>query len=330
MMNDTKVTVIIPAYNVEQYIKKCIKSILNQTYKNLEVIVVDDGSTDNTPAILDDISITDGRMNVIHCTNNGVSAARNTAIELATGNYLTFVDGDDYLESDYIEYMVGVINTYDSDFLISKNCYVKKGELQTVENIENINSDDAIALLLSPRIVVGCWNKFYKRSFLVENNLLFSTKLKYGEGLHFISRCADKAKIITVTEHKGYYYRRNNAYSATTDFKMDKIQNGELALKMIRRDVPLKSDKSKSMMFLHRCMYYAGATTRLRCSKEYESNKAYFKKWLKYNRDRIYKVLLNPYISSYRKALLLVNCISPYWLGRMDIIRRSRIVKSSI
>ena len=329
-MNRIKVSVIIPAYNVEQYIEKCVRSIINQTYSNLEIIVIDDGSTDKTSCLLDQLAVTDARLHVVHTVNSGVSEARNTGIDISTGDYLTFVDGDDYLEEDYIEYMVSILKSHKSDFCISKNSYIKKGDIQIKDKIEDITSDEAIALLLSPRIVVGCWNKFYKRSFLIDNNLRFSNKLKYGEGLHFITRCAAKAGSITTTEHKGYYYRRNNASSATTEFNMDKTLNGLLALKMIRSDVPLNNTKSKSMMLLHQCMYYAGATSRLRNSNEYMDNTIIYKRWLTYNRKHIISIILNEYIPIYRKTLLVFNCISPLVLGKLDIIRRKRIVNNSI
>ena len=103
------VSIIIPAYNVEKYIEKCLSSILEQTYTNIEVVVVDDGSTDKTGQLIDSVTQQDSRVHVIHKKNAGVSAARNSGIEMSTGEYLVFVDGDDCIAHDYVEYMLSLI-----------------------------------------------------------------------------------------------------------------------------------------------------------------------------------------------------------------------------
>ena len=102
-MENKKVSIIIPAYNIADYITKCIHSIQNQTYQNLEIVVVDDGSADATPEILDELAQTEPRMTVIHKQNEGVSVARNTGIEIATGEYIFFFDGDDFMEPETVE-----------------------------------------------------------------------------------------------------------------------------------------------------------------------------------------------------------------------------------
>lgn len=100
------VSVIIPVYNSEKYTEKCICSLLGQTYRNLELLIIDDGSTDQSGAILDRLAGEDTRIRLIHQKNAGVAAARNRGIDLATGTYLTFVDGDDYVAPDYISLVV--------------------------------------------------------------------------------------------------------------------------------------------------------------------------------------------------------------------------------
>lgn len=101
-----KVSVIVPIYNVEKYLKKCIKSIIGQTYENIEIILVEDGSPDNSSEICDEFAKMDKRIKVIHKKNEGVSAARNSGLDVATGDYVCFVDGDDYVMPDYVEYML--------------------------------------------------------------------------------------------------------------------------------------------------------------------------------------------------------------------------------
>ena len=100
---DELISVILPVYNVQQYLEKCIESVVNQTYKNLEIILIDDGSTDMSGKICDEFAEKDGRIKVIHSKNGGVSAARNIGLDIATGEYIGFVDSDDWIESQMYE-----------------------------------------------------------------------------------------------------------------------------------------------------------------------------------------------------------------------------------
>ena len=108
-MNNSLITIIIPVYNIEKYLRKCIESVIEQTYKNIEIILVDDGSMDNSGEICDQYKEKDSRILVIHKRNGGLSDARNSAIDIAKGKYLFFLDGDDYIEKDSIEYLYNII-----------------------------------------------------------------------------------------------------------------------------------------------------------------------------------------------------------------------------
>lgn len=109
-MEEKLVSVIVPVYNVEKYLKRCIDSILNQSYSNLEIILVDDGSTDNSGKIVDEYGNLDKRIRVIHQKNQGLSAARNTGLEIMHGEYVTFIDSDDYVTNDYVSYLYKLIS----------------------------------------------------------------------------------------------------------------------------------------------------------------------------------------------------------------------------
>ncbi len=115
MNENPLISVIIPVYNIEPYIERCLRSVIAQTYKNLEIIVVDDGSTDNGGRICDKIATEDSRIKVIHQTNNGLSAARNTGIKESHGEYIGFVDGDDFIDSDMYEYLYALISDNHAD-----------------------------------------------------------------------------------------------------------------------------------------------------------------------------------------------------------------------
>lgn len=330
-INNPLVSIVIPAYNVENYISQCINSCVKQSICQIEIIVVDDGSTDSTGEILEEWSQKDSRIKIIHQDNGGVSVARNSGIDNSSGDYITFVDGDDFLATDYIAYMLQLIQKDDSDFGISLNCYTKNGEKQVRQEEYNvIKPEEAVTLLLSPRIIVGCWNKIYKRNFIDREQLRFSTDLFYGEGLSFITSVAQKSNHVAVGNRKTYYYRRNNQTSATTKFKIESIYNGERSIERIEENLLFHTEPIQHMLLLHRSMYYIGAIVKL---EEYGMVKKYYndyKRWLSFIRKHIYQILRYREISIYRKLLLTGGCISPRIMTCLNIARKRKISSSSV
>ncbi len=331
LKKEPTVTVVIPAYNVEAYIEKCVKSVLEQTYKCLEIIIIDDGSTDSTATLIDELADKNELIYVLHKKNSGVSAARNDGIELAKGDYIVFIDGDDWVAPDFISYMISLVRKSNAEFGLSINCFTKKNEPQTQQEFTKLYSPvEGTALLLSPTVIVGCWNKIYKREMLINQNIRFSTQLFYGEGLNFIINVAQKSNQIAVGNRKVYYYRRNNALSATTKFNIESVYNGEKALDIIESNLIERSEELNYMMLLHRSMYNIGAIVKIiNNNKKNEYRKDYVR-WLNFNRKNIKKIVKSKYISVYRKMLLLGGCISPKIIAFLDIIRRKRIVDSSV
>ena len=112
MNENPKISVILPVYNVEKYLRQCLDSVINQTYKNLEIILVNDGSTDNSGKICEEYALNDERIKVIHKENGGISSARNAAIDIAKGQYITFIDSDDDVELDYIDYLYDILKKF--------------------------------------------------------------------------------------------------------------------------------------------------------------------------------------------------------------------------
>lgn len=135
-----KISVIVPVYNVEKYIHKCVDSIINQTYENLEIILVDDGSPDNCGKICDEYSKKDNRIRVIHKENGGLSSARNAGLDIATGEYIGFVDSDDYIATDMYEKLYECIQKEKSDMAICNFLYVDESYLP----IEHLNIDTSL------------------------------------------------------------------------------------------------------------------------------------------------------------------------------------------
>lgn len=331
MDNTPLISIIIPAFNVGNYISKCIKSIIGQDYTNLEIIIVDDGSSDKTGEIIDDFARCDNRIVVIHKENEGVSVARNVGIDKASGEYIVFVDGDDYLSKEAITYMLYVVGKTYCDFCISENCYTKTQEQQIEkDDISILTPEETVALLLSPRVIVGCWNKIYKKTFLKDNHIRFSTNLFFGEGLNFIVNCAQASSNVGVGQRKVYYYRRNNELSATSKFNIEKLRNGEQALKKIKDSIHIKSNLIDHMYSLHVSLFCLGAMTRLINNKARDKYNEDYTRWKKELNIRKKDVLQCSEISLYRKILILSGCILPGLIAKLDNLRRKKIVNSSI
>ena len=332
-MNNPVVSFIIPSYNFATHITHCVYSILDQTLSEIEVIVVNDGSTDNTKAILDELAQKDNRVRPINKDNEGVSKARNTGLLAANGEYVAFVDADDYLASDYADYMVRMAKQSGSEFCLSLDAFTRKGEENVAGQIDSnmiLSPEDATALLLSPRIIVGCWNKLFKRKWLINNNLFFTSDLFYGEGLQFITAAAQKASTVCVGNRKVYYYRRNNYASATTRFNIEKMYNGLLSLDRIKDGIIKPSQSIDVMWKLHRALFCMGAIVRI---ESFDKKKEYiedYKEWLDYIRKETPMLLMKKQVPFYRKCLLLGTCISPKLMALLDIKRRKDIANKSV
>lgn len=331
MNGELLVSVIVPAYNVERYIETCIDSILKQDYVNVEVIAVDDGATDKTPQILNKIALQEKQVKVIHKKNEGVSAARNTGLEAANGTYIIFIDGDDYIATDCVSYMVGLIESANADFAFSKKCFTMKEESQTSKcTVDIVTPEEATAILISPDVIVGCWNKIYKKSFLDENNIRFRTDLYYGEGLNFITTVAQRASTVVVGNKKVYFYRRNNEQSATAVFNIQKIYNGEKSIDIIENNLIVHSDRVNAMLMLHRSNFYIGAVVKIVEHKKKKDFQNEYRQWLKYVRCHWVTLAKRKDVSAYRKLLLLCGCVSPQCLAKLDLARRKKIVENSV
>lgn len=243
MFNDNNylVSVIAPIYNVENYVSKCIQSICDQSYQNIEIILVDDESTDSSGRIADEFSERDNRITVIHKENGGVSSARNAGIEAAKGDYVCFIDGDDFVASDYVEYMLNIALKYDAQLAIVPmvlGTFNQKQE-QHYEDYE-ISSEKALEKLLCYRIREGCYSKLFRKD-LLEKNLRFSNKLVMGEGFTFNSIAIQKADTLAIGTKKVYYYRRDNIASATSKFNKSRFENGLYALDVIRDNIKYRT-----------------------------------------------------------------------------------------
>lgn len=207
-MKKKLISVIVPVYNVEDYINKCIHSLVNQTYRSLEIILVDDGSTDSSGKICDMWSKKDKRIIVKHKKNGGVSSARNEGIKIATGDYIAFVDSDDYVDKDMYDFLVLNLEKNAADVSICSSYDVINGKAvhNKLENI-NIVMNNVQALLNIYKIGYygnGLCNKLFKRK-TIENNL-FPVGIKNGEEILVLFKALKNSKKIVYQSIPKYYY----------------------------------------------------------------------------------------------------------------------------
>ncbi len=204
-MNTPHISIIIPVYNAEHQIGRCIKSILSQTYIDWEMILINDGSTDGTAEILDKYALTDNRIRIIHKANGGVSSARNAGIDSATGDYLTFVDADDHISPDYLEKMA---NASPADIVI---CGFKNSGSQPFVpreiNTDSTSDPKVIAELVNiPYYLDTPWCKLFKLDIINRFGLRFNENMKLSEDTLFSYQYIAKCKTIRTVADSLYFY----------------------------------------------------------------------------------------------------------------------------
>lgn len=218
-MENNIISVIIPVYNVKQYIERCIDSILNQTYKNIEIIIVDDGSTDGCDEICNMYAEKDKRIKVVHIKNSGVSNARNVGLRLAKGKYITFVDADDYIAKTYIEEMYKLCREEQCDIgiigIIENNELTKKTSTSGESTNMLLTAEDALKEMLNEKYYYGSvWGKIYKTN--IWKNTYFNENTEIGEDMEVLYKLFLKSNKVNVNTNKRlYYYTKNRNDSAT-------------------------------------------------------------------------------------------------------------------
>lgn len=218
---DSLISIIVPVYNVEKYLEKCINSIINQTYKNLNIILINDGSTDNSGKICDEFKSKDSRIKVIHKENGGLSDARNAGLKIANGEYIGFVDSDDYIAPDMFETLYNLTQKYDAEISIvsfyeiynTKTIGVRDSrQLQQMNKIEAIKE-----LLLDSKIQSYAWNKLFKKNLF--ENLKFPTDKNFEDIATTLLLFEKANKIVLFEDPKYYYLRRDDSIVGVRNYK---------------------------------------------------------------------------------------------------------------
>lgn len=310
-----KISVIIPVYNVEKYLEKCIQSVINQTIKNLEIILVDDGSTDLSGKICDEYSKKDKRIKVIHKENGGLSDARNAGLNIESGEYIVFVDSDDYIEYNMIENLYKCIKKYNADIVCcGKYLEDEDGNIIKILNKTEeycINGENAIKkMLLREEIDNTAWDKMYKKE--VFENIRFPYG-KYYEDIEPTYKAFKKSSKIAHTSTVDYHYLIRKGSIINSKFT-EKQLDSLIFINNIRKDV---KKEYPQYIEISDALYYLDLSSNLqkiKNSPNYEENRQIYRKLKKEYNSYIIKILTNKYITLYKKIMCICIYFNMYYL----------------
>lgn len=321
---EDKITVIVPVYNVEKYLQRCISSIIAQTYENLEIFLIDDGSTDSSGDICDEYAQQDGRITVVHKENAGQAIARNIALDRASGDWIAFLDSDDWIEPDMYKTLLQLAKQTDSDIA---TCKIKKhldnGEcLPSAEDtgrIEVLSTHDAIAdLLHQKRIRFEVWNKLWKREVLTgvrfkENQLC--------EEVYFDRKAFLRAERIAFIDKSLHNYVVGRPGSTASSFKLKRMtvfeEFEDFANDLIARNLGDLADIIKCISTRFSVNFYVEAE-QSRVDKEVKA--ALVKQFNRYYRE----IRKSAFLTKKEKVMFSVFSKSPKLFFKLFMIKNGK------
>lgn len=283
-----KISVIVPIYNSEKYLNKCLDSIINQTYGNLEIILINDGSKDNSKKICEDYAKNDSRIIIIDQENCGPAKTRNCGLKIASGEYISFVDSDDYIDKTMYEKLVKRIIKDQSDIAICKHVEVINEKIKHMKynyELPVIYSDNIIKLFLKGNTVNAyLWNKIYKRELFKKTEFI---NIKMLEDLDIMYRLLKKCKKISFINNELYYYRCDNVNSLSKTYSKQMIDGYCYALNRMYKDLCLNFLVNNEVNFNKVIMYIPLFTSiahspYLKSDSTFENIYLDFKKAFKY------------------------------------------------
>lgn len=313
-----EISVIVSVYNCEKYIRRCIESILNQTFEDLELLIIDDGSTDESGRICDEFKLKDSRVKVIHERNSGVSIARNVGINIAKGKFIGFVDGDDYLAPDMYESLYKNLQENNADIAICgiMNCFLKELPNGSVKEERALQSNICGKGILSGRqafsealkskiFSVNPVNKLFAAKFLKEERFPAN---KTSEDAFLIPKILAKAKCVVYDTEPKYYYVRHSGSITTSEFKegdWSVVEAYEEHLNAIKNNFPELLEEAKFRYFWS----YIYVLDKMIKSKA-KVRKQDYRRAVNFIKKNFKNIISNPYFSSKRKIAVFVLMIS--------------------
>lgn len=336
-MEKVLISVVVPIYKVESYLERCINSIVNQTYKNLEIILVDDGSPDNCPAICDEWAKKDSRIKVIHKENGGLMAAWIDGLECATGDYVYFIDSDDWIEEFSIKDYVDVIIQYKpdaiiNDYYISSENVKNKKQALVYDKIGYIVGDDFIEfkskyLSNSINFTYYRWNKIFKRKILLDNVQFCDTSISVFEDINIIFATMLDIKNLYIMQKPGYnYFVRENSM-IRVNFKTKDIQNNDNVLKCLINIAKFKKVNVKQLicnLIYFMAIWLSDGIVRSRANKK-ENYELLNKSFLLNNE---YVKEIPKYIGNIKGKVF--NCLKTRKYTLLKILRFAAVLKHKV
>ena len=217
------ISVIVPIYNAEKYLHRCINRILAQDYTDFELLLIDDGSIDNSATICDEFAKYDNRIRVFHKENGGVSSARNWGLDKAIGEYIMFVDSDDYMMSGMLEVMLSTLDSKKADLVVCGTTETGGGYWRPIADVDySINQlKENFVSLLHTELLSPPWNKIYKKEIIGSNR--FSEDISFGEDLLFNIQNLEKCENISLIKESPFYHEKENENSLVVKFNRNRL-----------------------------------------------------------------------------------------------------------
>lgn len=313
-MMGEKISVIVPVYNVEAYLERCVESILQQTYTHFELILINDGSTDSSGQICDHLASQYENIKVYHIENAGVSNARNMGIQLATGSWVTFIDSDDFVTQDYLATLASAVEGLNVGFVIAPLHHIKNGIVTDLPphsgKTELWSTEETMKeLLMTTRTSFFPVAKLFKRDLLADEK--FNTNYHLAEDALFLTELLLKTRCSSVFIDKPIYYYDHREGSATTSVNQHVFDTIEV-YKHIIAQVSQAFPDLKPELKNRECWSYITVYDKIifTSSEQYQKEKAELRTWIVRHRREIWK---DAYFTTFRKVAILSLVISP-WL----------------
>lgn len=302
------ISIIVPVYNVKKYIRKCIDSIIAQTYKNVEIILVDDESNDGSERICEQYKEMDKRIRVIHKKNGGLSSARNCGLEIANGQYIEFVDSDDWIEKNYTEVLYKTLKKYNADLSICgiKMCYDRKcSKMPWFGKDQSYEKEVAMEYLVGDKIISShAWNKLYKKELF--NSIRFPDGKLY-EDVRIMHNIFCKCKKIGITKEYLYNYRQREASITTENNFKNKIEYIEAFEKRYNDLKNTKFEELALYAYMRVIMYTI--VMQKYSKKQIKKYKDYIKEKIKFIRGKNQRKIFLKYASKKEKVIYLLGVV---------------------
>lgn len=323
-MENPKVSIVVPVFRAEPYIRECLDSMIDQSYQNLEIILIDDGSPDRCGSICDEYAEKDGRIKVIHQENGGVSSARNMGIACASGTYITFVDADDWIEPGHIASLTDNILRTGAECAVCGywEDHPRGRSRRAVSRYDRLSGSKAMEKMLMPELFQGfLWNKIFRMNLIREKGLRLQADLTHYEDLLFCAGYFFYASKICLVSAESYHYRQHSG-SAIGYREVNErwLAGRRSAVAALERVYPFcQTRASRSLCLARQQMEYADMLRRITAGKyRVEGSRELKAKVFRGTGKVLFSPLKVKHKLKYLSTVLFPACAARFWVRRED------------